>query len=218
MHVYHDELIALNNTYFRVKVLLLAQHENPPSGVLRLNQVHSAGIHVIARNTSWHDPPAGDGIFANPSDTSPPLGILTADCAPIVFMHNALYGVVHAGWKGIIQGIVERTAGIYVSIGIPLEEVLVFVGPCAHWCCYQVPCWFKTFEFKCITKKDDGCYLSVRNEVVTRLVSAGIPERNINVLEECTICSGMLPSWRRQGKKAGKICTIVEACLASHQR
>jgi YfiH family protein len=60
------------------------------------------------------------------------IGILTADCAPVVIVGENGVAVVHAGWRGVVAGVVER--GID-AVGRPRAA---WVGPSIHACCYEV--------------------------------------------------------------------------------
>ena len=68
-----------------------------------------------------------DAMVSNRKDII--LGILTADCAPIVVLSKKNFGIIHAGWKGLISGIIENTFNEFVKRGEALENLKVFVGP-----------------------------------------------------------------------------------------
>lgn len=57
------------------------------------------------------------------------LGILTADCAPIIILGENKFGIIHAGWKGLLNGIIENTINKLISCGEKIEKLNVFVGP-----------------------------------------------------------------------------------------
>ncbi|MGH2693570.1 MAG: polyphenol oxidase family protein [Actinomycetota bacterium] len=60
------------------------------------------------------------------------LGMLTADCAPVVLAGSAGVAVVHAGWRGLVSGVIESGVS---SLG---EVERAWVGPCIRACCYEV--------------------------------------------------------------------------------
>jgi polyphenol oxidase len=60
------------------------------------------------------------------------LGMLTADCAPVLLAGTKGVGVVHAGWRGLVLGAIEAGVG---AVG---EVARAWVGPCIHSCCYEV--------------------------------------------------------------------------------
>jgi hypothetical protein len=56
------------------------------------------------------------------------LAVRTADCAPVVLVGSTSVGLVHAGWRGLLVGVVERTVGAMAALGDqPVSEV---IGPC----------------------------------------------------------------------------------------
>ncbi len=57
------------------------------------------------------------------------LGILTADCAPIIILGKKYFAIIHAGWKGLINQIIERTIVKFIKLGEDILNLNVFVGP-----------------------------------------------------------------------------------------
>jgi YfiH family protein len=55
-----------------------------------------------------------------------PIGILTADCLPVLFTSKQLVGAAHAGWRGLVSGVLERTLEEFIDPA----EVSVWLGPC----------------------------------------------------------------------------------------
>ena len=90
------------------------------------------------RGAGWDSPanvvPDADALWTDEPDLT--LVVLTADCVPILLVDTARrrIGVVHAGWRGMVAGIVEEAAA---DIGSP-ESIAAFVGPSIGPCCYEV--------------------------------------------------------------------------------
>lgn len=83
-------------------------------------QTHSTNIKEII--TGEEDLNETDGLWTkNPEFT---LGVKTADCAAIVCVGNKKYGIVHAGWKGLVNGIIEKMLEIFAD-----EETKIWIGP-----------------------------------------------------------------------------------------
>jgi copper oxidase (laccase) domain-containing protein len=104
----------------------LLPHESLPPSVLLPEQVH--GTRIVEIVTGKENLSACDGIF-----TSLPgvvLGIRTADCAPICFRSGEKIGIVHAGWRGLVDGIVEK---MLKNMGTPGSllgaDLEIHVGP-----------------------------------------------------------------------------------------
>src|ERR1044071_6604629 len=69
------------------------------------------------------------------------LGVLTADCVPMLFVapEEKVVAAVHAGWRGTLAGIAEKAVGQLVEKhGASLQEIEIAVGPAIGSCCYEV--------------------------------------------------------------------------------
>ena len=68
------------------------------------------------------------------------LGVITADCAPVLF-HDTAAGVVgaaHAGWRGAAAGVIEATVAAMEALGARAERIEAAVGPCIGFASYEV--------------------------------------------------------------------------------
>ena len=103
-----------------------------------LFQVH--GAEAVTVETPWA---SGAGPRADAMVTDRPgivLGIVTADCAPVLFAdHEAgVIGAAHAGWRGAAGGILEATLAAMVRLGADPSRVVAAVGPCIAQASYEV--------------------------------------------------------------------------------
>lgn len=101
-------------------------------------QVHSAD--VVRVDTAWSidaRPPADALVTRQPGLL---LGIVTADCAPVLFADPAagVVGAAHAGWKGALAGITDRTLDAMEAIGADRARIVAAVGPCIGRASYEV--------------------------------------------------------------------------------
>jgi YfiH family protein len=98
-----------------------------------LEQVHGTTVWTVDAPPRPHDvPPEADASVTTLVGT--PLVVLTADCAPIAIADDDAVGVVHAGWGGLLAGVVEAAVGALRAIG--RGRVRAVVGPCirpAHY-------------------------------------------------------------------------------------
>jgi hypothetical protein len=104
----------------------------PPERWWWLDQVHGATTVIAAG-----DPPAEPVVADAAVTTEPgtPLVVLTADCAPIVLACDDAAGVVHAGWQGLVAGVIEAAVATLRSVGH--GEVRAALGPCIHPAHYE---------------------------------------------------------------------------------
>lgn len=105
-----------------------------PSSLLGLQQIHSA--LAITVTAPWPQGPSADAMVSNRPGLT--LGIITADCAPVLFadQSGAVVGAAHAGWRGALGGILENTVQAMRALGSgPIKAV---IGPCIQQASYEV--------------------------------------------------------------------------------
>jgi len=98
-----------------------------------LRQVHGDAVVVVAApgDGAGRD---GDGLVSAAPGTA--LAVFTADCAPVALASpEGVIGVAHAGWRGLVAGVVERTADRMRALGA--GEIMGALGPCIHAECYE---------------------------------------------------------------------------------
>lgn len=106
--------------------------------LIGLTQVH--GPDVVRVDTPWRP---GEGPRADAAVTATPgiaIGIVTADCAPVLFA-DAEAGVVggaHAGWRGALSGVLEATLAAMEVLGADRRRIAAAVGPCIGQASYEV--------------------------------------------------------------------------------
>jgi polyphenol oxidase len=110
----------------------------PGAKLVTVHQVHSPV--AIAATEPWPDEsrPHADAIVTDRPGLA--LGILTADCAPVLFADAAggVVGAAHAGWKGAIGGVVEATLNAMEALGANRARIAAAVGPCIARRSYEV--------------------------------------------------------------------------------
>ena len=106
-----------------------------------LHQVHGADVAVVTDPWLPGEGPKADAmVTARPGVT---LGIITADCTPVL-LHAPLadgvgvVGAVHAGWRSAVSGILENTVAAMVALGADPAAIRAAIGPCIRQASYQV--------------------------------------------------------------------------------
>lgn len=116
---------------------------SPDAGLVTLYQVHSA--HAVTVGAPWEiaDNPKADAMATNKSGVA--LGILTADCAPVLLADAEAHviGAAHAGWSGALSGITESVVAAMERLGAKRERISAAIGPCISQPCYEVGPEFK---------------------------------------------------------------------------
>lgn len=112
------------------RTLFSAAHRLSPEWVTA-DQVHGSDVVVAGRSGSVGE---ADGLVT----TSPnvPLAIFTADCLGIVFEADGAVGVAHAGWRGMVAGVLEATRSAMSALDCPPRRVVI--GPAIRSCCFEV--------------------------------------------------------------------------------
>jgi polyphenol oxidase len=109
-----------------------------PVALVGLTQVH--GAVAVRVETTWRP---GEGPRADAAVTNRPgiaLGIVTADCAPVLFADAAagVIGAAHAGWRGAVAGVLESTIAAMAELGADRTRIVAAIGPCIGQASYEV--------------------------------------------------------------------------------
>ena len=101
-------------------------------------QVHSPDAVVVETPWRREAAPRADGMVTTVPGVA--LGVLTADCAPVLLADAdaGVVGACHAGWRGALSGIAESTIAEMLRQGARLERIAAVVGPCIGRLSYEV--------------------------------------------------------------------------------
>lgn len=156
----------------------------PEAKLATVHQIHSAQVVVADRAWPQDERPRADAMVTDTPNLL--LGILTADCAPVLFAdaEGVVIGAAHAGWRGALAGVTDATIDAMVRIGARRERIHAAVGPCIAQPSYEVD---ETFRARFINDDAGNARFFVAGEaakphfdlesyVVHRLVAAGIGE------------------------------------------
>jgi polyphenol oxidase len=143
------------------------------------------------------------------------LAVSIADCLPVFIYDSAnkVIAGVHAGWRGSRDQIVTKALGILLNDyrSNPVNLV-AYVGPGADACCYEVgEDVAGQFPEKYIRHTQNGrTHLNLKMFNQDILLSAGIPQSQIELSEYCTICNPQLfHSYRRDKAHSGRMMAVV---------
>lgn len=109
-----------------------------PDSLTTVRQVHSAVCAPVVKPWPPEEAPEADAMAASTPGVT--LGVLTADCAPVLFADPAarVIGAAHAGWKGALAGVLEATLSSMEALGAARRRVVACVGPCIAQESYEV--------------------------------------------------------------------------------
>jgi len=139
------------------------------------------------------------------------LAVLTADCAPVALVSpEGVVGAVHAGWRGLVAGVIERAVTAMRELGA--TDVRAVLGPCIHAECYE----FGERDLDAVASRlgDEVRALTaagrpaldVPKAVVAALERAGVAE--VDDVDVCTACSGDYFSWRARRELARQAMVV----------
>lgn len=107
-----------------------------------LYQVHGAQTVIV--EAPWSVPPRADAMVTKTRGIA--LGILAADCAPVLLADGAagVIGAAHAGWKGALGGVIEAAVAAMEKLGAQRTRIAAAIGPCISQANYEVTGDFRT--------------------------------------------------------------------------
>ena len=154
--------------------------------LITLNQKHSTDIIYFEKKEDVKNRLSGDGIICKVKNIA--IGILTADCVPILFYdpQKKIIGCVHSGWKGALNGIIENTVNKFNELDSESSNLIAIVGPCIKKDNYEVKIDF--FEkFVKQNKNNEFFFKKISNERyifdLRGFINKKISEQNIENIE-----------------------------------
>ncbi|MGN5375716.1 peptidoglycan editing factor PgeF [Sphingomonas hankookensis] len=164
----------------------------PGAALCGLYQVHSASVVRVLTAFPDGERPQGDALVTERPDIL--LGILTADCAPVLLADReaGVVGAAHAGWKGALAGVTDATIAQMEKLGARAGRIVAAIGPCIARVSYEVDTGF--VERFCATDPSNERFFAENRPgharfdleayVVHRLAAAGV--RRIETLGQDT--------------------------------
>jgi len=129
----HDDPAAIAENRRRAVEAVL-----PGARLVTVHQVHSPDCVTVIEPYEDRLRPHADALVTDRPGLA--LGILTADCAPVLFAdaEAGLVGAAHAGWKGAIGGVTDSTIAAMEALGARRDCIAAAVGPCIARASYEV--------------------------------------------------------------------------------
>ncbi|MBL8673213.1 MAG: peptidoglycan editing factor PgeF [Alphaproteobacteria bacterium] len=153
-----------------------------PERLLTVWQVHSPDVVTVTEPWSRDAAPAADALVTRVPGIA--LGVLAADCAPILFAdaQAQVVGAAHAGWKGAFGGVIEATLDAMERLGADRARIAAAVGPCIAQASYEVGPEFRARFVEAAAGnarffrpgRGDRAQFDLAGYVVARLDAAGV--------------------------------------------
>ncbi|MEO5807344.1 peptidoglycan editing factor PgeF [Devosia sp.] len=163
-----------------------------PHQLATLKQTHSNRVITLTA-----PPEPGSRIDADGHVTATPgilLGILTADCTPILFAdpEAGVIGAAHAGWKGAIDGIMANTIAAMVALGARPERIIAAIGPTISQRNYEVGPHFMA-DFLALHPGGQEHFVTPHNGKehfdLPGFVAAELRKAGIGTVEDLALCT-----------------------------
>ena len=186
--------------------------------IVTMRQVHGDTI-VEVKDKQLKEAGEADGMITGENDIY--LGVLTADCVPLLIIapKQRLAAAVHAGWRGTLAGIAEKTVRLFKDQNnINAADLEVALGPSIGVCCFEVkddvaePLMKKwgSLTTPSIAVKDGKSFVNLRRLNRDILRAAGVPGKQLHEIGPCTSCAPEdFYSYRRQGSETGRQVSVV---------
>ena len=162
--------------------------------IVSMEQTHSNNVQIIKGNSKIYKDT--DALFT--SNNTFALEIKVADCMPIFLFdrNSSLFGTIHAGWKGLAEGIIENSIELLEKNNFQLDDIIVFIGPSISQKNFEVQSDVMSyFDSKFSIVKDEKIFLSLQEVAIDKFTSYGI--HNIIDINECTYDNLNYHSYRR---------------------
>lgn len=172
----------------------------PLDAVVQGRQVH--GAHVERRASADGALPEADGQATDAKGLA--ALVLTADCLPIALIATNAVAMVHAGWRGLADGVVEEGVQAVRELAGG-ADIRAAIGPGAGGCCYEVG--HEVHE--AFGRPAEQAPIDLKAIAADRLRAAGVTE--VHDVGLCTICSDreLFFSHRRDGGVTGRQAGIA---------
>lgn len=160
-----------------------------PEKLATVHQIHSPDVVVVDETYDGARPQADALVSATPGVV---LGVLAADCGPILFCdpEARIVGAAHAGWKGALYGVLENTIAAMEKLGAKRENIVASLGPSISRRNYEVgPEFVERFlavdtayqRYFTPSGKDGHAMFDLPGLTTQRLSDAGVTAENLDI-------------------------------------
>ena len=174
--------------------------------VVSIKQTHSNKINFV-KSPGFHN--TFDGLITK-KKYKLILVVKTADCVPIFIYDNnkGIYGVIHAGWRGVNKKIHIKAIKKFIKLDSNLCDIHVFLGPSIKECCFEIKKdVVQLFDDKFIENINNKFFLDLNKCIKSDLNKVGI--NKIEVDKNCSYDIDKCHSYRRDGKLAGRMNSLI---------
>lgn len=192
-----------------------------PEALCTVYQIHSPSVVTVERKWEQGAAPKADAMVTRQPGIA--LGILTADCVPVLFAdaEAKVVGAAHAGWKGALGGVLEATIAGMEALGADRTRIAAALGPSIAQVSYEVGAEFQaTFEaaesankrFFVPSDRDGHWRFDLQAYVTERLARAGVAasrEAAIDTYASEDLCFSYRRTTHRRESDYGRLLSAI---------
>lgn len=208
-----DDIISVIKNYYHY------QNITKTYNIITLNQVHgNIVLEVDKENAAGIMFSKADGLFT--AEYNLPLGIITADCLPVVIVGSKYISSLHCGWRSLNAGIIDNAFTLFKKYDDVVIYAYIGTGICEK--CYEVRDDIVSklnqnySPYQALTEKGNGQYLlDMKKLAINALIYNGLYIDNIEISEYSSCCSKGFYSHRLEQGKTGRMVTTVQRVALS---
>ena len=180
--------------------------------LILMQQVHGNNVVTVGSKDAGTVIPDCDAIITN--DPKVTLGVRVADCLPISVTDkkSRTIGLIHAGWRGLEQKIIEKTLqNMIKDFSSNPKDLEIVIGPhiCAKHYEVKADVSSKFSDYPgAVLGNGDKVFLDLAKVAKLQLLSLGIKEENIKIDERCTFEDKKFFSFRRDRTEKRNLLTL----------
>lgn len=188
-----------------------------PRQRLSCHQVHGTTVQVF-RGGDWPEPqPQGDAIVTD--DPTVVAAVRVADCVPVLLASGdgRWVAAVHAGWRGVVAGVVPRAVATLASLGVTGCALRAAIGPSIGFDSFEVgpevvAAFTAVFPDRSLVRELPGgkARLDLRGAIECQLRGAGVPSDALDTTDRCTFRDAdEFFSHRRERGLTGRMSAVI---------
>lgn len=198
--------IVLNN-----RKILFDAHNLDTNKVVLVHQIHGNRV-VFVENPDIDE--KADALVTGKSGIA--LGIQVADCAAVLLADrkNRIIGAAHAGWRGAVAGVVEKTVKKMIEAGAQVNHIEAYISPCICQKKFEVgeEVAMKFDDAFVDREHYDKPHVDLKAYLNHQLINLKVKESAVQIDPGCTISDeNKFYSFRREKNKSGRMLALI--CL-----
>jgi len=161
--------------------------------------IHGNNVEIVSVSEKGKMIEKTDGLITQ--DKNVCLAVTASDCLPIFIYNKDTIGIVHAGWRGVVNNILGETIEkMQKYCGCPLESLNIFIGPHIKKCHFEVKDdvldGFADYK-ELISRRKEKIFIDLEGIIKKQLLLLGLKRKNVKISSECTYCNKNYFSFRR---------------------